>query len=132
MEIFHKLEFRTFAVAVERMRSTHCGGTYHWNLGQDDKGNNWAIVLGWSNGFDPDETDDYADGTYRLCVKLAYQPSDSLLQCDYDIDWLMPHDETTGEIDVVEFALIPELDLKMVWDWVLDAWEERYLLNNMR
>lgn len=33
-----------------------------------------AIVLGWVD-------------EYGLCVKMAMQPNDSIMQCDYDIDW---------------------------------------------
>lgn len=37
----------------------------------------WAIVVGWSNCLDDSE----------ICAKIAYQPLNSGLQCDFDVDW---------------------------------------------
>ena len=127
MQIIHKLR-----LAVANMRRTHESGTYSWHLGQDNKGNDWAIVLGWRDGFDADEVDDCADGTYRLCTKLAYQPSNSLMQCDYDVDWMMPYDEDTGEVDVTEFVITPTTNLEAELKWLLDIWKERYDCENRR
>ena len=79
--------------AIKEMRSSHDNGTYYWYLGQDDNNNDWAIVLGWQDGFEEDKNDDCTNGTWRMCVKLAYQPSNSMLQCDYNIDWLMPYNK---------------------------------------
>lgn len=128
MEVFHKLELLTFAVAVERMKRTHENGVYHWDFGQDDKGNTWAIVLGWRDGFDEDPDDACSDGAWRLCVKLAYQPSNSMLQCDYDFDWLMPYDEATGEVDDTEFALYEGVDLNEVFEWLIGHFKEMEVL----
>ena len=50
------------------------------------------------------------------------------MQCDYDVDWLMPYNEESGEVDDVEFALLPGIDLEMVWEWLINAWKERYCM----
>ena len=94
---------KEFANAISNMRKTHENGTYHWYLGTDENNNDWAIVLGWLDGFEADETDDCMDGTWRLCSKLAYQPCNSLMQCDYDIDWLLPLTKSE-EVVYVELA----------------------------
>ena len=42
---------KNFTAAVEEMKKNHESGTYYWRLGSDDK-NDWAIVLGWADGFE--------------------------------------------------------------------------------
>ena len=55
----------------------------------------WSIVVAWMSGYEPDETDEEEwtiteDGyTYHLNGKVAYQPTNSLMQ-EYEMDWLMP------------------------------------------
>lgn len=113
-----------FVNAVSEMRKTHGNGTYSWILGEDDKGNNWAIVLGWADGFYEDPDDNNTVGTWRLCAKLAYQPNNSIMQCDYDIDWLMPYDEDTGEVDNNEISIYPNTDLPDIIDWLLRCYAD--------
>ena len=116
---------KEFANAIDNMRKTHENGTYHWILGTDENDNNWAIVLGWLDGFEADETDDCMDGTWRLCSKLAYQPCNSLMQCDYDIDWLMPYDKESGEVDDTEipiFSNINMINIEEIIDWFLERY----------
>lgn len=114
---------RDFMTAVAEMRRTHGAGTYYWILGEDDKRNTWAIVLGWSNGFEPDPKDNCTDGTWRICAKLAYQPNNSLMQCDYDVDWLMPYDEETMEVYDNEVSIYPNTDLQDVVNWLLECYD---------
>jgi hypothetical protein len=114
---------KEFTKAVAEKRRTHENGTYYWTLGEDDKGNTWAIVLGWAPGFDEEPEDDCTDGTWRLCAKLAYQPNNSLMQCDYDIDWFMPYDEESGEVDDTEEDLYPNTNLENTIDWLLKCYE---------
>jgi hypothetical protein len=113
---------KEFTNAVEHMKKTKANGTYHWLLGTDENNNDWAIVLGWSDGFEPDESDDCMDGTYSLCSKIAYQPNNSLMQCDYDIDWTIPYNEETGEVDDTEIAIFSGCDLEYVVNWLLDCY----------
>ena len=111
-----------FTKAVEHMKATKFDGTYFWHLNTDDSGNDWAIVLGWSDGYEPDENDDCMDGTYRLCAKIAYQPSNSAMQCDYDLDWTMPYDEETGETDYTEIAIYSDDSIDRIYSWLLTCY----------
>ena len=110
---------KNFIDAVADMKKTKFNGTYHWILGTDENNNDWAIVLGWHDGFDAEEQDDCMDGTWRLCAKLAYQPNNSIMQCDYDVDWLMPYDEESGEVDDNEVSIYPRTDLVELVEWLL-------------
>ena len=113
---------KEFANAVEYMKKTKANGTYHWILGRDEDDNDWAIVLGWADGFEPNEDDDCMDGTYSLCAKIAYQPYNSLMQCDYDIDWIMPYNKESGDVDETEIAIFSGCDMEYVIDWLLDCY----------
>lgn len=108
---------KEFIEAVEEMK-TQKEGVYYWILPIDDDKNDWVIVLGYSDGFDEKEQDEFTDGTWRLCAKLAYQPNNSIMQCDYDIDWLKPYNEITGEVDETELSIHPETELTGVVDWL--------------
>lgn len=105
-----------FANAVKEIQDTHFEGTYHWHLDSDDNGNDWAIVMAYM---------DYdGDGNEKLYAKLAYQPSNSIMQCDYDVDWLMPYDEETGEVwDTEQMVYSAEYAEELV-NWLLKAYEE--------
>lgn len=116
---------KEFANAINNIKNTHENATYYWILGTNKNNNNFAIVLGWSDGFEPDETDYYMNGTYRLCSKLAYQPNNSLMQCDYDIDWFMPYDEESGEVDDTEISIYSNINMtniEEIIDWFLDKY----------
>lgn len=130
MNINKKTLIEAFTKAVENMRKYHENGTYYWHLGRDENNNNWAIVLGWANGFEEDENDDYSSGTYRLCTKLAYQSNNSIMQCDYDIDWAMPYDEETGEVDDNEVPIYTDSNMEEIIDWLLECYSS-YEMNFM-
>ena len=101
--------------AVEELKNDKCG-TYFWNLDTDNNGNNWAIVL----GFDSED---------NICVKLAYQPNNSIMQCDYDIDWLTPYDEESGEVDDNELCIEDRVTEEEI-GWLLDCYSRYdYLFN---
>ena len=114
---------KEFTAAVKEMRRTHGNGTYYWRLGSDDK-NDWAIVLGWADGFEEDATDPCTDGTWRICAKMAFQPWNGIMQCDYDIDWQMPYDKVTGEVDDNEVPIYPNTDLAETIDWLLNCYHD--------
>lgn len=98
-------------------------GTWSWVLNTDDKRNNWAIVLGWRDGHDEnDHCCQYSVGEYHLCAKLAYQPSNSIMQCDYDIDWTMPYNEETGDVDDNEVYICCYDDAEDVVNWLLKVY----------
>lgn len=113
---------KEFMKAVAEMRQTHGYGTYYWIIGEDEE-NDWAIVLGWGNGFEENTNDDCTDGTWRICAKLAFQSKRNIMQCDYDIDWDMPYDEESGEVDNNEISIYPDTNLESVIDWLLKCYE---------
>ena len=114
---------KKFVEAVERMK-TFKDGTYYWILPMDDDKNDWAIVLGYSDGFDEKEQDEFTDGTWRLCAKFAFQPNNSIMQCDYDTDWLMPYDEETNEVDDRTISIYSSTDLVETVDWLWKQYKE--------
>ena len=116
---------KEFTAAVKHMKKTKYNGTYYWIIGEDYEGNDWAIVLGWADGFEEDEEDDCTDGTWRICAKMAYQEWNNISQCDYDHDWLMPYDEESGEVDDNEVSIYPNTNLTSVVNWLL-KWYEPY------
>ena len=116
--------FEEFVTTVTDMRETHENGTYYWPLRTDSNNNHWAFVLGWSDGFDENEKDDYTKDTYRLCAKLAYQPHNRVMQSDYDVDWDMPYDEKTGEVDNTGIAFYPDTNIKEAFNWLLECYEK--------
>ena len=97
-----------FVKSVKALKNGE-NGTSYWYLDIDDDDNDWAIVLGWGEGWD-DPTDSCCKGHYRIMAKVAYQPNNSGMQSDYDIDWLMPYDEETGEVDDCDYAIYAEDD----------------------
>lgn len=69
------------------------GGCYHWKIcANTDDNKDISIVLGWTEypGKPPKYRDKYYDDGYRLAVKVGYQPSNSIMQSDYDIDFRLP------------------------------------------
>lgn len=76
-----------------------CGCCHH-QVAETGEGTVLCIVVGWEDGFDeaPAGTP-LADGTWRICAKVAYQHANNCCQCDYDVDWLMPYDPDTGDVD---------------------------------
>lgn len=79
----------------------------------DNHKNRWAIVMAYM---------DYDIDDLRIYGKVAYQPVNSLMQ-EYDIDWTMPYNEETGEVDDMEVSIDDELDLK----WLIEQAERQYI-----
>lgn len=115
---------KSFSKAVEEMKKNHDWMTYFWYLDTDNNNNNWAIVLGRQDGFEEAEdiNDKCAIGTCRLCAKLAYQTSNSIMQ-EYEIDWLMPYNEETMEVEDNEISIYQDSDLEEIIDWLLKCFD---------
>lgn len=112
------------SAAIKQMISDNTTSTYYWLLNKDVDNNNWAIVLGWADGFndpEPNEDASYQSESYHICIKLAYQPDNSIMQCDYDVDWTMPYDKTTSEVDDTDTALYPGDDIVPIVESLLSA-----------
>lgn len=84
-----------------------CGCAYY--IIETTKINNYALVIGFD---DEDE----------LSIKLAFQPRNSLLQCDFDIDWLMPYNDETGEVWDTSITIDPRDDFEKIIDWFENQW----------
>lgn len=76
----------------------------------DDNDNDWYILMGWSGGFDESDNSKWQSGTWKICTEIGYQPSNCIMQCDLDVDFLMPYNEETGEVDDTNTALADEPD----------------------
>lgn len=107
------------------------GGCYHWKVATKDK-MNICIVLGWTDGFDKNDPDKdkYQDDTWRLAVKVGYQPSNSMMQCDYDVDWQVPYDQFGDDIwaeyciyETTDFDALAK-DINTNANWTLEHWKE--------
>lgn len=85
-------------------------GCYIWYLEKFVDGYDYALVMGWQDGFEEDDftdgnNDKYAINDFRICLKFARQSSDSCMQCDYDIDWEYPYDKDSGDCVVFDFVV---------------------------
>lgn len=108
------------------------GGCFRFHtVEMDDKGinKNVSIVLGWQDGYDKEDDNYYSDG-YRLCVKVGYQPVNSIMQCDYDVDFNQVYDKETGDVYDTEISLYPDSDFEKVandivteFNYVLSSWK---------
>lgn len=80
--------------------------------------NDWAIVIAWMDQYDEESCE--VEGGWCLCAKVAYQPYNSMMQCDYDIDWPMPYDKKTGEVYDTNLSSVHESDFK----WLIEEWNQ--------
>ena len=110
------------------------GGCYHWYIARNLDGMNIAIVFGWTQYADEDDEckDKYYDDDFRLAVKVGYQPSNSIMQCDYDIDFNLPYNPDNGDVcDDCEYVIYETTDFEALAkdintnaSWVLKHWKE--------
>lgn len=116
-----------FVEAVDSLKNGG-EGTYYWWLKRNDRNDNdWAIVLGWGEGFDEEENNPCRKNGYGICAKIAYQPSNAIMQADYGIDWNMPFDKSDGECYDTESSIDNEMTAdqlkKMAGDY-FDTWQQ--------
>lgn len=111
------------------------GGCYHWKVYANTNDNkDISIVLGWTDGFDKNDPDKdkYQDDTWRLAVKVGYQPSNSMMQCDYDVDFNLPYNPDNGDVcDDCEYCIYETTnfealakDINQNASWVIKHWKE--------
>jgi hypothetical protein len=80
---------------------------------------------------DPDK-DKYQDDTWRLAVKVGYQPDNSIMQCDYDVDFNLPYNPDNGDVcDDCEYCIYETTnfealakDINQNASWVIKHWKE--------
>ena len=104
-----------FKESIAKEKENEDGCTYWQTLDVID-GKEFAIVLGWQDGFDTE------DG-YELCMKLAYLPTNSLMS-EYSVDWLMPYDEKTGDVDDTEICVGNGENIEEDINWLLKCYEK--------
>ena len=104
---------------AEWLKENDCG-CCSLKLLTDDNNNSWFILMGWSDGFDESDNGKWQSGTWKICTKIGYQSVQSLMKTDLDIDFLMPYDEETGDVDYTEDTLADEPD----WDKLADELNE--------
>lgn len=111
------------------------GGCYRWKVyANTDDNKDIYIVLGWTDGFDKNDPDKdkYQDDTWRLAVKVGYQPSNSMMQCDYDVDFNLPYNPDNGDVcDDCEYCIYETTnfealakDINQNASWVIKHWKE--------
>ena len=111
------------------------GGCYRWKIcANTDDNKDIYIVLGWCNyGNELKELiDKYYDDKYRLAVKICCQPSNSVMQCDYDIDFNLPYNPDNFDVyDNCEYCIYETTDFKALTkdinqnaSWVIKHWKE--------
>lgn len=110
------------------------GGCYHWKVcANTDDNKDISIVLGWDYyGIESKERmDKYYDDQFRLAAKVGYQPSNSIMQSDYDIDFNLPCTKENVVCDDCEECLYEDTDFEELAkllnnkaSWVIKHWKE--------
>ena len=90
---------------LDEAQSLEIDETYRMVIGQDDK-SNYYLVAGYMDDFD--------DGEYHLCAKIARLVSD--VMSEYDIDFVMPYDPETGDVWDTEVSDVTSADAKWFYD----------------
>ena len=88
------------------------GGCCHLKFGTDAE-NDYCVCVGWH-----DYTGDPKDGgsRYKIAWKIGRQSVRNVMQCDLDIDFEMPYDPETGDVDDTLHVLDPLPKAKRDWD----------------
>lgn len=112
-----------FAKAINQLKDGG-DGVHYWKLANTD-GNIWAIVLGWAEDDNEDDGMDKCHTVgYNVAVKIAFQPNNSMMQCDYSVDWQLPYDKESGEVEDCEWYLSDKDNPSEILDSILKDWNE--------
>lgn len=112
-----------FAKAIAQLKDGG-GGVHYWKLANTN-GNIWAIVLGWAEDDNEDDgTDKCHTVGYNVAVKIAFQPNNSMKQYDYSVDWQLPYDKASGEVEDCEWFLSDKDNPSEILDSILKDWDE--------
>ena len=97
-------------------------GETRWHVLKNVNGKTYALVMAWQDGFEKAENpNEYQYDTYRICGKVAY--NDSSMK-EYDMDWIMPYDEETGEVNDTECSLEGFEDISSAIAYWDKCWDE--------
>ncbi len=98
-----------------------------WIPLETEGGRRYAVVFGYTDGFDVDEKDSYGADGERLCAKVAYLPTNSLMS-EYDVDWLYPEypDDGDGISSVfdTETAIYEGTDIRSLLTDLVDEYQK--------
>ena len=88
------------------------GGCCHLTFDVDTK-DDYCICVGWH-----DYTGDPKDGDsrYKIAWKIGRQSIKNAMQCDLDIDFEMPYNPETGDVDDTLHVLDPLPKTKRDWE----------------
>lgn len=87
------------------------GGCCHVVFDTDAE-NDYCICVGWHDcGGDRNDPN-----RYKLAWKVGRQPYNSAMQCDLDIDFEMPYNPETGDVDDTLHVLDPLPKTKRDWE----------------
>lgn len=117
------LEFLKWAIGWLNEQTDGC---CYKKVAETDEGTGLFIVIGWQDGYDkaPENTPN-ADGTWRINSKIAYQHSNNASQSDFQIDWYMPYDKKTGEVDDTSTEVeATEAEVKRLNDEAWRVWKD--------
>ena len=111
-----KITKADFDTAIKTL--TTSDATVWWKkLETTDDGTELCFVVGWADGFDPDENLYQQDG-YTLCSKIGYKHSD-LMVMDYS-DFYMPYDKKSGNVWDTDMSVGKGGPSKFDVDWYND------------
>lgn len=106
--------------ALEAMKTREAGCWYYVLKDEDNihPDETWALVIGWIPN---DEYDEPASG-YSSYVGIKTQPANSVMRCDFDVDWQEPLRED-GSVDDTETCIegLSEKELESEFDWLLSV-----------
>lgn len=90
------------------------GGCCHLKFGTDAE-NDYCICVGWH---DCEEIRDRMaiDDGYRVAWKIGRQSVRNVMQCDLDLDFEMPYNPETGDVDDTLHILDPLPKTKRDWE----------------
>lgn len=96
-----------------------------WIPLKETGGKLWAVVFAWQGGFEKadDNSSEYEYGEYRICGKISFLPVKSVM-ADYDMDWLMPYSEKTGEVYDTEYSFGDISDADDAAGYWNECWDE--------
>jgi hypothetical protein len=92
-----KLTLEDLKSDVATLSNNKCG-CVTYTLERTENNTSLVLVVGWSDGFEKDEQNPMADGTWRICAKIGYQGRYDVTETDFDFV-NMPYDKKSGDVD---------------------------------
>ena len=89
-------------------------GCCYLKFGTDAK-NDYCVCVGWHDCGAKGEKGPEDDG-YRIAWKIGRQSVRNVMQCDLDIDFEMPYNPETGDVDDTLHVLDPLPKTKRDWE----------------